>query len=215
MWKMTRLLGKVSDNKSAVQRRSGRVRRKSAQVKGERTACGTVKEFWSLLRHFDIKALMLTPSDNIVIQMFRYLFVGGIAFLADNGSYALLLRLVGAQQYILLTAVSFVLGLIVNFVLSKWLVFSKERARVRPVPEFLAYALIGVIGLGITAVLVWLNTWLLAFWGGSTALPLTAWPWNGNETVLGWQAFAAKLVAAAVVLVWNFTARKLLIYTKR
>ncbi len=184
-------------------------------VKRERRRLQAVKEFWSLLRHLDMKALMMTPSDNVIIQMFRYLFVGGIAFLADNGSYALLLRLAGTDHYIVLTAVSFVLGLIVNFALSKWLVFSKENARVNPALEFLAYAMIGVVGLGITAVLVWLGTWLLAVFGGNTALPLSAWAWSGNTQVLDWQAFVSKIAAAAVVLVWNFSARKLLLYKKR
>ena len=49
-----------------------------------------MKELLQLIAKFDIKNLFKTPTDNTFIQFFRYLFVGGIAFLVDAGSLFLL-----------------------------------------------------------------------------------------------------------------------------
>jgi len=147
-----------------------------------------VKEFWSLVKRFDLKGLFLTPSDNLILQMFRYVFVGGTAFVADAGTLWGL-TVLGVNDYVA-AAIAFVIGLVVNFLLSKTLVFNKENARVKGFAEFLSYAIIGVIGLGLTELLLYIGLeWLRV------------------------HVMAAKIVAAALVLVWNFAARKLLLYS--
>ncbi len=146
-----------------------------------------VKEFWSLLRRFDLKGLFVTPSDNLILQMFRYVFVGGTAFVVDAGALWGLTRM-GVNAY-LAAAIAFAIGLVTNFLLSKTLVFTKENARVKGFAEFLSYAIIGVIGLGLTELLLFIGLeWLRI------------------------HVLAAKVIAAALVLVWNFAARKLLLY---
>lgn len=54
--------------------------------------------------------------------------------------------------------VGFVGGLVTNFLLSKKLVFQAEEARVQVGGEFIGYAVIGLIGLGITMMLMYLLT---------------------------------------------------------
>lgn len=147
----------------------------------------TVKEFWSLLVRLDLRGLFITPSDNLLLQMLRYVFVGGTAFVADAGALWGL-TLLGMNEY-LAAAIAFVLGLVVNFLLSKALVFTKETSRLSRVTEFVSYAAIGIIGLLLTE-------WLLFI---------------GLEW-LGIHVMAAKIIAAALVLVWNFAARKYLLY---
>lgn len=146
-----------------------------------------MKTFLALLKTVDIRALLLSPSDNLFVQMFRYLFVGGIAFVADAGSLWGITAF-GVNEY-LATAIAFLLGLTVNFALSKSFVFSSETARVGGVAEFVSYGLIGVIGLLITEGLMVIGLELLS-----------------------WHVMIVKVIAAAIVLVWNFAARKLLLY---
>jgi len=149
-----------------------------------------LKEFWILLKTMNIKALFMLPSDNLFIQMFRYVFVGGLAFVVDAGSLWGMTAC-GMNEYAA-TAAAFILGLITNFILSKKLVFSAENARVNGVTEFISYGLIGLVGLGITEGLMVIGLELLS-----------------------WHVMIVKVIAAAIVLVWNFAARKILLYTKR
>ncbi len=145
-------------------------------------------ELFTLIRKRDLKGLMVSPSNNLFIQMFRYLFVGGFAAVADFGSYALLLHF-DCNKY-LAAALAFVIGLLVNYILSKLLVFRKEKAKVKSsIFEFVAYGIIGVIGLGMTEFIIWFAT-----------------------NSMHWHALLAKLAAMAIVLIWNFAARKIFLY---
>ena len=141
-----------------------------------------MKELLGCIRRLDWKGLMITPSDNLFIQLFRYAFVGGLAFVA------LLYHKFGVNEY-LATAIAFVMGLIVNFILSKLLVFTTGAKVKSTVLEFLSYTVIGIIGLGLTEAIIWLGT-----------VPL-------HIPVL-----VAKVIAAVLVLIWNFAARKIFLY---
>lgn len=130
------------------------------------------------------KKLFIEASDNTVIQFIRYIFVGGAAFVADAGSLWILDLFV---HYMLATAAAFIIGLIVNYLLSKLLVFTDKSTNAAA--EFIVYGVIGVIGLGITELLMYLLV--------------------GRA---GIAVIAAKIIAAAIVLVWNFGARKVILY---
>ena len=86
----------------------------------------------------------------------------------------------------------FFAGLAVNYLLSKLLVFQTEKARTRASVEFLGYALIGAVGLAITMGLMHVFT-----------------EWVGLHFML------SKIIATLIVLIWNFTARKLILYQKQ
>lgn len=147
-----------------------------------------MKEFFDLLKRFDLKGLFLTPTKNGVLQFFRYLFVGGIATVVDWGVLFALTEFL--DLYHLISAIfAFVAGLGTNFLLSKLVVFSANEARANPVMEFLGYALIGVIGLGITELIMYLFTDRMSLY-----------------------YMLSKAIATALVLVWNYLARKLLLY---
>ena len=147
-----------------------------------------MKELLGCIRRLDWKGLMITPSDNLFIQLFRYAFVGGLAFVADFGTLALLYHKFGVNEY-LATAIAFVMGLIVNFILSKLLVFTTGAKVKSTVLEFLSYTVIGIIGLGLTEAIIWLGTVPLHF-----------------------PVLVAKVIAAGLVLIWNFAARKIFLY---
>lgn len=149
-----------------------------------------MKELFDLLKQFDFKEIFINPTKNEFLQFFRYLFVGGIATIVDWGALFLLTDL--AHIYHLISAViAFIAGLITNFFLSKLLVFKANEARVNAVMEFVSYAVIGVIGLGITELIMYLFTNC----------------WDAHYMV-------SKVIATAIVLIWNYLARKLIIYKK-
>ena len=121
-----------------------------------------------------------------IIQFIRYIFVGGAAFVADAAALWILEK---AMHYLLATALAFVIGLVVNFTLSKKFVFTD--AQHNKAKEFTVYALIGVAGLGITELLMYIFT-----------------------DKLGIYFMLSKIVTAAMVLIWNFTARKIILYRR-
>lgn len=148
-----------------------------------------MKEFFDLLKRFDLKGLFLTPTKNGFLQFFRYLFVGGIATVVDWGVLLALTELVGIHEMIS-AAFGFVAGLATNYLLSKLLVFRANEANARGVLEFLGYALIGLMGLGITELLLWI----------------------GARFSLHYMVL--KAIATVVVLAWNYLARRFWLYKK-
>jgi putative flippase GtrA len=125
----------------------------------------------------------------------RYLIVGGTAFLVDYGTLYLTKTYVfgglGDMGVYIATALGFIAGLIYNYILSLVFVFrsAKERDKGKTVGAFLLFAVIGVVGLLLTEGGMYLGYQLLHI----------------NYMIV-------KLFVAAVVLVWNYAARKLLIF---
>lgn len=144
-----------------------------------------MKEFFKYLGKFDFKNLFVTPTNNSFIQFFRYVFVGGAAFLVDAG-ILFLLELVG-MNYLIAAIFAFIAGLVANYVMSKFLVFQKSNINGKL--EFVFYAIIGLIGLGLTELFMYLFT-----------------------GVIGLYFMLSKIIVAVIVLIWNFLARKLILY---
>ena len=122
-----------------------------------------------------IKSLFVGDTDNTFIQFFRYCFVGGFAFVVDFGVMTLLTEVFSVYPVVSST-VSFVAGLLVNYLLSTFWIFKNSKIKNR-FAEFLAFALIGVIGLGINAAIIWLFQNPLAtglVFGGESAVVFLA-----------------------------------------
>ena len=144
-----------------------------------------MKELFSYIFSFNIKKLFKEKTDNTFIQFFRYLFVGGISAVVNIGMLYVFTD-VCHLHYILSNVFSFTLGLIVNYLLSKKFVFQGD-VSINKAKEFLIYAVIGIIGLGLDTLLIWLFTDV-----GSIYYMIS------------------KLISTLIVLIWNFGARKLL-----
>lgn len=144
-----------------------------------------MKELFGYIFKLDIRKLFLEDSDNIFIQFFRYVFVGGIAFIVDWGSLYVIEK--AGVNYLVAAIFAFIFGLVVNFILSKCFVFKAKEIDLRI--EFIAYAVIGVMGLCITEILMYTFT-----------------------DVMGIYFMVSKLIAAILVLIWNFFARKIILY---
>lgn len=132
-------------------------------------------------------------------EFLRYAVVGGISFLVDFGGLALgreviFQKLQHPWNLTLSTALGFVLGILMNYWLSNAWVFKGEeqKARGRTTRGFVLFVIIGVIGLGLTEAGMHLGLRLV-----------------GDE---GFRYLAVKIIVAGLVLIWNYGARKWLIY---
>lgn len=132
-----------------------------------------------------LKELFIHPSSKAIVQLIRYGFVVLIAFPVDFGLLYVFTE--HLHMYYLLSAIlSFSISMVVNFVISVFWVF-KSRAD-RPLwKEITAFFIIGFVGLGLTAAIVWFCT-----------------------SVLGIHYLVSKLIAVCFVFFWSFGARRML-----
>ncbi|MGZ6005598.1 MAG: GtrA family protein [Candidatus Saccharimonadales bacterium] len=127
--------------------------------------------------------LFVKKTDRAHLQLFRYLFVGGLAFVTDAGSLYLLtseFRL----HYLTSTLIGFMIGIAVNYSLSVRWIFQKTS---KFKSEITLFTLVGIGGLCLNELIMWV---LVS---------------RGHLFYM-----IAKLISAAVVLVWSFTLRRTL-----
>ena len=149
-----------------------------------------LKNFFELLKKGNIKGLLLEPTEDSFLQFFRYIFVGGASFVTD---YVLLYIITEiGVNYLVSGVISFIAGLCVNYALTKLLVFSKKTTGAEKAKEFSVFAIIAVIGLGLTELLMWIFT-----------------------EKLSWYYMISNAIAAIIVLFWNFFMKKILLYKKK
>ena len=157
-----------------------------------------LKEVLEICKKRELKKLFVGDTENTLIQFFRYCFVGGLAFLVDFVTSYLLFRFVFGERASfgwVANSLSFIAGLAVNYLISTFWIFKNSKVE-NKLLEFLSFAAIGVVGLLITIGITKLFEKLLA-----------------DKTSLF--QIIAKLVATAVSFLWNFFARKILLYSKK
>jgi putative flippase GtrA len=138
---------------------------------------------------------LLSEKKALFLEMFRYLIVGGLAFIVDFGVLVLCREFIFTEAVpfglYISTAAGFIAGLLFNYVFSILFVFeSAKKSRAgRSVKDFIVFTLIGVIGLLLTEVGMYVGADLL-----------------GQDYRL------VKIVVTAIVLLWNYLGRKLLIF---
>jgi putative flippase GtrA len=135
----------------------------------------------------DINTLFKEDTDSIFIQFFRYLFVGGFAFLVDFFLLYFFSDVCGIY-YLVSAALSFIISLIVNYLISVYWVFNKNKID-NKLFEFGVFSLIGVVGLIFTEIILYLCT-----------------------DIFGIYYLVSKIIATAVVMFWNFLARRIMFY---
>jgi len=144
-------------------------------------------ELFRLLFNFKLADLFYKDTNNTYVQLFRYCFVGGIAFLIDFGLYCLLCWL--GIHYLLSGVLAFVVSFMFNFGVSRWLIFAAKAEKQIKTREIISVFAISVIGLGLTELLLYMGTDLL---------------------LLDFRL--SKIVASVLILFWNYAARKILVY---
>ncbi|SPT53294.1 GtrA-like protein [Actinomyces bovis] len=122
---------------------------------------------------------------KLINQFARFLVVGGLSFSVDYSLFVLLYWL--GVPYLVASAVSFTISLVLNYALSRRYVFDTNEG-VNLAREFTAYVSLNIVALGLNTLVLYLCTNL----GGASP-------------------FVGKVVATAIVLVYNFISRKLLL----
>ena len=93
-------------------------------------------------------------KKKLIIQIFRFVIVGGTAFLLDYAILYSLTEFVGIN-YLLSGMMSFSVSVIYNYILSKtWVFDTKENNR--KITEFILCVILSVIGLGINQIIMYI-----------------------------------------------------------
>jgi len=132
-----------------------------------------------------VRRLLVDKPSNTAAQFVRYLFVGGAAAVMDTATLLTLNRRLGVN-HLLAAAVGFLVGLGVNYLISiAWVFQSRGRYR----QELLLFAVIGLGGLALTELIMWVTVDVARF-----------------------PVFGGKFVALGLVLLWNFGMRRKLVF---
>lgn len=134
-----------------------------------------------------IEKLFRQSTDNIFIQLFRYVFVGGTAFIVDF-SFLYFFSDICGIYYLISAVFSFIISVLVNYVMSTKWVFNQDNID-NKVLEFNLFILISTIGLVFTEILLYFFT-----------------------DICGLYYLVSKVIAAIIVLFWNFLARRAMFY---
>jgi len=124
------------------------------------------------------------------VQLFRYMIAGGTAFVLDFSLLWFCTEKAGIN-YLISTVIGYSVGLIVSYLMSILWVFDQRRIR-NVALELGGFTLIGLIGVGLTSLLMWLQT-----------------------DKLGLYYLFSKITTTAIVFFWNFAAKKTILFTRR
>lgn len=126
----------------------------------------------------------------ILGQFIKYAVVGGAAFVVDFLALYTLTEF-GHIHYLASASVGFMLGLVFNYVLCLLWIFDQRSLDSR-VREFMIFGVIGLLGLGLNNLIVFALTEYASL-----------------------HYLFSKIVAAAVVLVFNFGLRRQILFRNR
>lgn len=123
-------------------------------------------------------------NKKIYIQLFKFGIVGIIAFVIDYSLLYLLTEFVGISS-LLSAAISFIVSVIFNYILSiKWVfdVTKKQKKK-----DIILFFILSTIGLGINEIIILI----------------------GN--IVGIYYMISKIIATLIVMIYNFITRKIFI----
>jgi putative flippase GtrA len=116
----------------------------------------------------------------------RYFAASALALAAD---VAVLLLAARVMHYLIAASLAFAVGAVISYLLATRWVFRRRRLAHRRHTEFAAYVVIGIVGLGINDLVIFLAA-------GVAGMPL----------------LGAKIIAAGVTFFVNYLARKLSLF---
>lgn len=131
-----------------------------------------------------------TSLRKLSFELFGYAVASVVALGVDMGLLKALVSVAG-WHYLVAATVSFVVGAIVAYILSVRLAFNTRRVTNRAI-EFLYFASLGVVGLGVNAAAISVGVGLV-----------------------GLALMHAKLVAAVCTFVTNFSLRRVFLFSSR
>ena len=136
------------------------------------------------------KKILFGKTTNLFIQFFRYTLVGGLAFVVVLVLFFVLTEY-AHWHYLVSATLSFLAGLLVNYILSTQWIFRSSKIKNKKI-EFILFGLIGVIGLGLNNVLLYFFT-----------------------DLIGLYYMLSKLITAVLVYAWNFLGRRYFLFNAK
>ena len=134
--------------------------------------------------------LLKAPTHSLPVQAVRYGLSGGMAFVADFGLLYVLTDCLHVH-YLLSSMLSFATGLLITYLLSVYWIFDQRRFDNR-LFEIVLFTAIGVVGLLLTALFMWLFT-----------------------DRLDMHYLLSKVLTTAITTAWNFLAKKFILFTRQ
>lgn len=123
-------------------------------------------------------------TKNLLLQMFKFLLVGGLAFVIDYVTL-IICKEVFNIPVLISAAIAFTISVIFNYILSvKW-VFDVDKNKSEK-KNFVIFIVFSVIGLGLTELIMWFGVDIVKI-----------------------SYLIVKIIATAIVMVFNFVTRKL------
>ena len=123
-------------------------------------------------------------TKKLFLQMFKFLLVGGLAFVIDYVTL-IICKEVFNIPVLISAAIAFTVSVVVNYILSvKWLFYvykSKSEKK-----NFIIFIVFIIIGLGLTELIMWFGVDIVKI-----------------------SYLIVKIIATAIVMVFNFVTRKL------
>lgn len=149
--------------------------------------------------------------QKLIQQMIKFGFVGAICFVIDyivglivlNILMALLTTDCFEMASVIGSAVGFVVSVTVNYILSFKFVFERKEDLDKRA-EFVIFVLLSIVGLLINSFIIWLAVGPV--YGRSNFLQENA---GYNLVYTG-----AKIIATAIVMIYNFVTRKIFLEKK-
>jgi len=134
-----------------------------------------------------LHTLFVKKSGHQFIEFFRYFFVSIVSLSTDFSLLYVLTSYVDLH-YLISTALAYTAGLILNYFLSTSWVFGKKRLNNRTT-EFFVFAAIGVVGLGVNEILMWVFTGVLLL-----------------------HFMVSRMISAGIGYVWKYVVRKYFLF---
>lgn len=129
---------------------------------------------------------MVCGMKKFVMDLTKYFGVSIVAAIVNIGMLYIFTDIC-CINYLISNILSFTLGLIVNYVLSKKYVLKK--CKLNKALEFIIYALIGITGLVIDSLILWIFTSKLKIY-----------------------YMLSKIISTGATFIWNFLVRKMVYY---
>ena len=134
-----------------------------------------------------IHSLFVAKNSHRLVEFLRYFLVSVISLSTDFLLLFLLTGLAGLH-YLISAIFSYIAGMVVNYLLSTYWVFAKRKLTNRAT-EFLVFAGIGLVGLGVNELLLWFFTGVLLL-----------------------HYMISRIFSAGIGYVWKYIVRKYLLF---
>ena len=146
------------------------------------------------------KIMKVIMSKKTLFEMFRYFIVGGLSAVVDILGLTFVIEIIfnskkNPLNMAIGTAAGFILGLICNYLLSMVFVFTNEAQKKQNENKkqtFAIFALVGVIGLFLTEIFMYIGMMICSKEGF-------------------WYVLLSCFVKG-IVLIWNYVGRKVFVY---